>query len=267
MALWSPTVNIMVAAARKAGRALSRDFGEVEHLQVSRKGPADFVSQADLKAESILKDELSKARPDFGLLFEEGGETAGASDHRFIVDPLDGTTNFLHGIPHFAISIGHARGNTVIEGIIYNPVTDELYWAEKGKGAFLNDRRLRVSARTKLVDAVFATGIPFAGRPGQEVFKRELAAVMPEVAGIRRFGAASLDLAFVATGRFDGFWERGLKPWDMAAGMILVREAGGTVTDALGGGEIFERGDIVAGNEALHRPLLTMVKKAEAATA
>ncbi|MEM1139764.1 MAG: inositol monophosphatase family protein [Pseudomonadota bacterium] len=267
MALQSPTVTVMIATARKAGRALVRDFGEVENLQVSRKGPADFVSQADLKAERIIREELSRARPGFGLLLEESGEVPGDEAQRFIVDPLDGTTNFLHGIPHFAVSIALAKGNQLTAGVVYNPISDELYWAERGKGAYLNDRRLRASARTRMGDAIFATGIPFRGRPGHAVFKAELDALMDEVAGIRRFGAASLDLAYVAAGRFDGFWERGLAPWDIAAGAILVREARGVVTDAIGGGVILDRGDIVAANEALHRPLLDVVKRTAAAVA
>jgi myo-inositol-1(or 4)-monophosphatase len=257
----SAILNVMVGAATKAARGLKRDFGEVENLQVSKKGPADFVSAADLRAEEIIRAELERARPGYGFLMEESGATEGSDpQHRWIVDPLDGTTNFLHGIPLFAISIALERQGKLAAAVVYNPISDELYTAERGSGAFLNDRRLRVAARAHLADAVVATGVPHAGRGGHEQFMKELAAVMPAVAGVRRCGAASLDLAWVASGRFDGFWERRLSPWDVAGGMLLIREAGGFVTDTEGGDTALESGHIVAGNEAIHRQLLALLK-------
>jgi myo-inositol-1(or 4)-monophosphatase len=250
----------MTAAAQKAARGLKRDFGEVEQLQVSRKGPSDFVSAADVRAEKVLRIELTKARPKFGFLLEEGGEIKGEDGHhRWIVDPIDGTTNFLHGIPHFAISIGLEMDGEIIAGLVFNPITDEMFYAEKGKGAFLNDRRLRVSARDTLGDALLATGIPFRGRPGHAPFLAELERVMPAVAGVRRAGTASLDLAYVAAGRYDGYWEKGLQPWDIAAGILLVREAGGFISDFNGGKEDLAKGHVVAANAKLQRPLLDLL--------
>ncbi len=226
----SPTVSVMMEAARAAGRRLVRDFGEVENLQVSRKGPADFVSVADRKAEEIIRKTLEKARPGYGFLLEESGEIAGSDrTHRFIIDPLDGTLNFLHGIPHFAISIGLEREGKLRAGVVFDPIRNELFWAEEGEGAWIDNRRLRVSARRKLGDAVVTTGIPQLGVDGGELFMNELARVRSEVAAVRRFGSAALDLAWVAAGRFDGFWERGLSPWDIAAGFLLVQEAGGMI--------------------------------------
>ena len=257
----SALLNVMVSACMKAARGLKRDFGEVEQLQVSRKGPADFVSAADHRAEEVIHAELSRARPDYGFLMEESGETRGRDpQHRWIVDPLDGTTNFLHGIPLFAISIALERQGRIQAGLVYNPISDELFSAERGGGAFLNDRRLRVAARSNLAEAVVATGTPHFGRGDHGLFLRELAALMPQVAGVRRCGAAALDLAWVAAGRFDGFWERGLSPWDVAAGMLIVRESGGFVTDMQGGEKMFEAGNIVAGNEAIHRELVSVLK-------
>ena len=261
--LRSALLNVMIAAARKAARTLKRDFGEVEHLQVSLKGPANFVSAADRRAEETLMAELAKARPGYGFLGEEGGRREGSdTSHTWIVDPLDGTTNFLHGIPHFAISIGLERAGTIVAGVVYNPVNDELFTAERGKGAFLNDQRLRVAARKRLAEAVIGVGLPHLGRGDLELGARELAAVQPNVAGLRRFGAATLDLAFVAAGRLDGFWERNLSPWDMAAGLLLVREAGGFVTDIDGGDAMFTKRHIVAGNETMQRELRTLLKAA-----
>ena len=259
----SALMNVMVAAARKAGRSLARDFGEVENLQVSVKGPANFVSAADHKAEDIIFKELAKARPGYGFLMEERGEIEGDDKtHRWIVDPLDGTTNFLHGIPHFAISIGLERDGVMVAGVIYNPATDELFTAEKGKGAFLNDRRrLRVAGRKTLGDAVVVMGIPHRGRPGHPRFLDEMTTVMMEVAGLRRSGSAALDMAYVAAGRYDGYWERGLKPWDLAAGMVLVREAGGLVTDIDGGDGIFTRGDVLAGNSGILKALTPLLAR------
>jgi myo-inositol-1(or 4)-monophosphatase len=252
----------MIKAARQAARALKRDFGEVEHLQVSLKGPANFVSSADHRAEQTLREELAKARPGYGFLGEEGGRTEGSDKtHTWIVDPLDGTTNFLHSIPHFAISIGLQRDDTIVAGLVYNPVTDEMFTAERGKGAFLNDKRLRVAARRTLADAMVSCAIPHRGRGDLALGNRELAAVQPQVAGLRRFGAAALDFAWVAAGRTDGYWERNLSPWDVAAGLLLVREAGGFVTDMDGGDAMMSKGHVVAGNEAMHRDLLAILKQ------
>lgn len=261
MALRSALINAMANAARKAQRSLIRDFNEVEHLQVSKKGPADFVSAADRKAEKILQQELAKLRPDFGFIMEEGGRIEAKDGKTYwIIDPLDGTTNFLHSIPHFAISIGVQREDELIAGIVLDVVRDELFWAEKGAGAYVNERRIRVSARRKLPEAVFGTGIPFHGKTGHEVFLKQMTKVMAEVAGIRRLGAAALDLAYVAAGRYDGFWETGLQPWDVAAGIILVREAGGTVTDFAGGDKMLDTGGIIAANDVLHAPLTKLVR-------
>jgi myo-inositol-1(or 4)-monophosphatase len=261
--LRSALLNVMVAAARKAGRSLRRDFGEVEHLQVSLKGPANFVSAADRKSEEILFTELAKARPGYGFLGEEGGTREGSDkSHTWIVDPLDGTTNFLHAIPQFAISIALDRDGVMIAGLVYNPVTEELFLAERGKGAFLNDQRLRVSARRRLNDSVIACGLPHIGRGDLALFRKEFAAIQDKVAGLRRFGAAALDLAWVAAGRFDAFWERELSPWDMAAGLLLVKEAGGFATDLDGGDAILDKRQIAAGNETIHRELLALLKQA-----
>jgi myo-inositol-1(or 4)-monophosphatase len=259
----SPALNVMVSAARKAGRGLIRDFGEIENLQVSLKGPGDFVSTADKRTENQLLEELSRARPGYCFLMEEGGAVDGPDkSHRFIIDPIDGTTNFLHGIPHFAISIGLEREGQLVSAVVFNPVTDEMYVAEKGQGAFLNDKRLRVAARKKLNESILATGIPWQTRGDHPMFLAELAAAMGQTAGVRRFGTASLDLAYVAAGRFDGYWERGLLPWDMAAGILLVREAGGVVTDLDGGTRSLENGHILAANEPLHPQVLKLLKDA-----
>lgn len=260
----SALMNVMTAAVRKAGRSLVRDFGEVENLQVSVKGPANFVSAADLKAEEILFKELSKARPQYGFLMEERGAVEGADkSHRWIVDPLDGTTNFLHGIPLFAISIGLEREGQLVAGIVYNPVTDEMFTAEKGKGAYLNDkRRLRVAARRSIADAVVATGIPHRGRDGHATFLKEAKATMREVSGIRRTGSAALDLAWTAAGRFDAYWERNIKPWDMAAGIVLIRESGGLAQDLQGADKMLEMGDIIVGNSYMVKGLLPIIQGA-----
>ncbi|AOX16095.1 inositol monophosphatase family protein [Kozakia baliensis] len=268
----SPHMTVMQNAAQKAAKRLLRDFAEVEQLQVSIKGPGDFVSQADLRAEQTIREELARARPGYAFLMEESGASGGDNwTWRWIVDPLDGTTNFLHGIPQWAISIALQRklsdGITEIAAaMVYNPATNEMFWAEKGIGAFLNERRLRVSARREMSEALFATGIPFAKVPAQRrlPFARVLGALMPQVAGIRRFGAAALDLAWVAAGRYEGFWEIGLKPWDCAAGLLLVREAGGYATDPEGH-EINDLDDdvnVVAGNAHLHGPLRGLVHEA-----
>ena len=259
----SALLQVMIDAARKAGRRLARDFGEVSELQVSKKGPADFVSQADLKAEEILRQELGKARPGYGFLGEEGGLDEGTDKtHRWIVDPLDGTTNFLHAIPHFAINIALQREGAIVAAVTFNPVTNELFWAEKGKGCFLNDKRLRVAARTKMEEAVLATGIPFMGHGQHATFLKELHQISQRVAGVRRFGAAALDLAWVAAGRYDGYWERDLNKWDIAAGILLVTEAGGRVTTADGGDDVLETGSVCAGNLELQPQLLERLRQA-----
>jgi myo-inositol-1(or 4)-monophosphatase len=259
----SALLNVMIAAARKTARALKRDFGELEKLQVSLKGPANFVSSADRRAEETLYQELTKARPGYGFLGEEGGAREGADkSHRWIVDPLDGTTNFLHGIPQFAISIALEREDSVVAGLVYNPASEEMFIAEKGKGAFMNEHRIRVAGRKRLADAVVACGLPHIGRGDLALARMETGVMQERVAGLRRFGAAALDLAWVAAGRLDGYWERDLKPWDMAAGSILVREAGGFVSDCDGGADMFGTGHIAAGNEAIQKELLRVLKEA-----
>jgi myo-inositol-1(or 4)-monophosphatase len=264
MAYLSPALNVMIAAARKAGRPLIRDFGELENLQISMKGPADFVTTADKRTEQILIDELTKARPGYAFLGEEGGVVEGKDKtHRFIIDPIDGTTNFMHGIPQFAISIALEREGQLVSALVFNPVTDELFTAEKGHGAFLNNKRLRVAARKEMGAAVIATGLPFMGKEGHARANAETAAVMHVTAGIRRFGAASLDLAFVAAGRFDGFWEHDLQPWDIAAGILLIKEAGGVITDMNGGEQMMTNGQVLCANENLHPQLLKLLKSAK----
>ena len=260
----SALLNVMVDAVRKAGRSLTRDFGEVENLQVSVKGPGDFVSAADRKSEKILMEELQKARPAWGFLMEEGGTVEGQDpQHRWIIDPLDGTTNFLHGIPIFAISLALERQGQIVAGVVYNPIMDELYVAERGGGAFMNDRRLRVAGRRDLTDCIIGTGVPFIGRGDHAAYLAELRAIMNETAGVRRCGAASLDLCWTAFGRLDAYWERHLNPWDIAAGILIVREAGGFVSDADGGTAMFETGGVLAGNEDIHRKVLAVLKGAK----
>jgi len=254
----------MIDAARKAARGLARDFGEVTELQVSKKGAADFVSAADLKAEQTLFELLSKGRPGYGFLMEERGVVEGTDkSHTWIVDPLDGTTNFLHAIPHFAVNIALEReGAGVVAAVTFNPITNEMFWAEKGKGAYVSDKRLRVAARTRLDEALLGTGIPFLGHGQHGKFLKELHQVSQRVAGVRRYGSAALDLAWVAAGRLDGFWERDLKPWDIAAGLLLVTEAGGRVTDAEGGEEMLAKGSICAGNLDIQPLLLERLRVA-----
>jgi len=261
----SGLVTVMQRAARKAAPRLRRDFGEVEQLQVSRKGPADFVTMADKRSEATIVEELRTARPDWGMLLEEGGEVEGNPDKpRWIVDPLDGTTNFLHGVPHFSISIAVEEkkpggGTEITQGLVYQPLTDESFWAERGRGAWVNERRLRVSARKDLGDCLIGTGIPHCGRGDPEEWAKIYNAVGGEVAGIRRFGSAALDLAFVAAGRMDGFWENELDLWDTAAGVLLVKEAGGFVTDFRGGDRSFERREYLAGSATIHSRLQKLV--------
>jgi len=263
MSTQSALLKVMSDAARKAARGLNRDFGEVAELQVSKKGAADFVSAADLKAEQTLFEALAKSRPGYGFLGEERGLIEGTDKtHTWIVDPLDGTTNFLHAIPHFAINIALQRDGVIVAAVTHNPITNELYWAEKGKGAFVNDKRLRVSARTRLDEAVIATGIPFLGHGQHARFLKELHQVSQRVAGVRRFGSAALDLAYVAAGRFDAFWERDLKPWDLAAGLLLVTEAGGVVRDADGGEAVLETGSVCAGAQEIQPQLLDKLRAA-----
>jgi myo-inositol-1(or 4)-monophosphatase len=262
----SPALNVMTSAARKAGRKLIRDFGEVENLQISLKGPADFVTVADQRTERILIEELQKARSGYPILSEEAGLVDGPDkSHRFIVDPLDGTTNFLHGIPHFAISIALERDGQLVSGVIYNPIVDEMFTAERSHGAYLNNKRIRVAARKDLKTCLSATGIPFLGRgtpEEHESFMKELRAVTDATPGIRRFGSAALDLAWVAAGRYDAFWEHGLKAWDLAAGILMVREAQGVATDLKGGERMLQSGDILVANDTLHPKMLKLLKNA-----
>ncbi|WP_293897953.1 inositol monophosphatase family protein [Phenylobacterium sp.] len=264
MSTQTALLKVMSDAARKAARGLNRDFGELAELQVAKKAPADFVSAADLKAEQTIFEALTKARPGYSFHGEERGLIEGTDKtHTWIVDPLDGTTNFLHAIPHFAINIALQREGAIVAAVTYNPVTNELFWAEKGKGAFVNDHRLRVAARQKLDESVIATGIPFLGHGQHARFLKELHQVSQRVAGVRRFGAAALDLAWVAAGRFDGFWERDLSAWDMAAGILLVTEAGGKVTDAEGGTDVLGSGSVIAGNLDIHPLLLSRLTAAK----
>lgn len=261
MSQMSANINIMIKAARRAGRSLMRDFGEVENLQVSAKGPGDFVSRADLKAEEMLKEDLMEARPNYGWLGEESAEIAGADPtRRWIVDPLDGTTNFLHGLPHWAISIALEHKGEIVAAVVHNPAGEELFAAEKGAGAWMNDRRLRVSGRTNMIEMIFSTGLPFGGRSDLPETLGDLARILPGCAGVRRWGAASLDLAYTAAGRYDGFWERNLKPWDMAAGILLVKEAGGLIDGMDKGNNPIEEGGIIASNAAVFDRFCKLVR-------
>jgi len=261
----SANLNLMIKAARKAARSLVKDFREVENLQVSAKGPGDFVSRADIAAEKLIREELMGGRPTYGWLGEESGETPGEDPtRRWIVDPLDGTTNFLHGLPHWAVSIALEHKGEIVSGVVYDPTRNELFVAEKGTGAWMNDTRLRVSGRKRMIDCIFATGIPFAGRPALPASLRDLARLMPVCAGVRRWGAAALDFAYVAAGRYDGFWERGLHPWDMAAGLILVREAGGMAGPLRAGGDIYGSGGVIAANAEQFEPLGRILRAPDA---
>jgi len=254
----SALLKVMSDAARKAARGLNRDFGELAELQVAKKAPADFVSAADLKAEQVIFEELTRARPGYSFHGEERGLIEGSDKtHTWIVDPLDGTTNFLHAIPHFAINIALQRDGVIVAAVTHNPVTNELFWAEKGRGAFLNDHRLRVAARQKLDEAVISTGVPHLGHAQHARFLKELHQVTPRVAGVRSFGATALDLAWVAAGRVDALWDRGSSAWDYAAGLLLVTEAGGKVTDADGGDLVLDCGSVLAGNLDIHPLLLS----------
>lgn len=257
----SANLNVMMKAARLAGRSLVKDFREVENLQVSAKGPGDFVSKADIAAEAIIREELRTARPTYGWLAEEGGEEAGEDPtRRWIVDPLDGTTNFLHGLPHWAVSIALEHKGQVVAGVVFDAAKDEMFFAEKGQGAFMNDMRLRVSGRNKMIEGLFSTGLPFGGRSDLPETLRELARLMPVCSGVRRFGAAALDLAYVAAGRYDGYWERRLNAWDIAAGLLIVKEAGGLVEPLTPGKSMLEDGEIVCANEAMFSQLAKIVR-------
>jgi myo-inositol-1(or 4)-monophosphatase len=259
----SANLNLMIKAARKAGRSLVKDFREVEQLQVSSKGPGDFVSRADKEAERIIKEDLRSARPSYGWLGEETGEEAGEDPtRRWIVDPLDGTTNYLHGLPHWAVSIALEHKGQAVAGVIYDPVKDEMFYAEKGGGAFVNESRLRVSGRHRLIDSIFATGLPFAGRSDLPETLQDLARILPTCAGVRRFGAASLDLAYVAAGRYDGFWERRLKPWDMAAGLIIAKEAGAIVESITPDGDSLTDGTVLCANNDIFATFAKVIRKA-----
>ena len=259
----SANLNLMIKAARKAGRTLVKDFREVENLQVSAKGPGDFVSRADRESERLIKEELMGARPTYGWLGEETGAQDGQDPtRRWIVDPLDGTTNFLHGMPHWAVSIALEHKGEIVSAVVYDAAKDELFWAEKGAGAWMNDRRMRVSGRRELHEAVFATGVPFGAKSTLPAMLQDLARLMPACAGVRRWGAASLDLAYVAAGRFDGYWERELNEWDIAAGLLLVREAGGFVSAIRDGDDPLQKGAVICGNEALFEPFRKIIRGA-----
>ncbi len=259
----SANLNVMLKTARRAGRGLLKDFGEVENLQVSKKGPADFVSRADRAAEELIREALMQARPTYGFLGEEGGEIEGEDPtRRWIVDPLDGTTNFLHGMPHWAVSIALEHKGQIVAGVIHDPVKDETYFAEKGEGAWMNDRRLRVSGRSKLNECCFATGIPFAGKEGLPAILQDLARLMPVCAGVRRWGSAALDLAYVAAGRYDGYWERGLHRWDLAAGLVILREAGGMVEPILPVEDSDDDSSIVCANSAVFDKFAAIIRNA-----
>lgn len=248
----SANLNIMIKAARKAGRSLVKDFREVENLQVSMKGAGDFVSRADFASEGILKEELMGARPTYGWVGEESDEIAGDDPtRRWIVDPLDGTTNFLHGMPHWSVSIALEHKGQIVAGVIFDPAKDEMFFAEKGAGAWMNESRLRVSGRNRMIESVFATGLPFGGRAELPAALQDLARLLPVTAGVRRWGSAALDLAYVAAGRYDGFWERRLNIWDIAAGIVIVREAGGLVTPITEDGDLLEDGSILCANNAI----------------
>ncbi len=257
----SANLNVMILAARKAGRSLSKDFREVENLQVSMKGAGDFVSRADIAAEEIIRTELTEARPTYGWLGEEGGGADGKDPtRRWIVDPLDGTTNFLHGLPHWAISIALEHKGEIVAGVIYDPSKDEMFVAEKGQGAWMNESRLRVSGRNRMIEALFCTGLPFGGRSDLPETIADLARILPTCSGVRRFGAAALDLAYVAAGRYEGFWERRLHPWDIAAGLLIVKEAGGLVDGITPETNPLETGDLVCANGAIYDQFTKLVR-------
>ncbi len=256
-------INVMAKACEKAGRRLVRDFGEVEHLQISKKGPADFVSTADLTAQKTLREELMHARPNFGFFGEEddGGNTNEGAAERWIVDPIDGTSNFLHSIPHFAISIAVEKNGKIISGMIYNPITDEMFWAEKGVGAYCSGKRLRVSGRKNLAECLVSTGFGWKGANRNDVLELKQAnAAISHTAGIRRMGSAALDLAYVAAGRYDAYWEAGLKAWDVAAGYIIVKEAGGSIASLNLGQDPVHSGALIATNFEIHDKFVKLIR-------
>ena len=257
----SANLNIMIKAARKAGRSLVKDFREVENLQVSMKGAGDFVSKADIAAEKILREELMNARPTYGWVAEEGGEIEGQDPtRRWIVDPLDGTTNFLHGMPHWAISIALEHKGKIVAGVIYDAAKDEMFFAEKGAGSWMNDTRIRVSGRHRMIESVFATGVPFGGRSDLPLTLQDIARLAPACAGIRRWGSAALDMAYVAAGRYEGFWERRLNAWDLAAGIIIVREAGGLVQALDPEEQILQSGEVICANEPIFENFAKVIR-------
>ncbi len=257
----SANLNVMMKTARKAGRQLVKDFGEVEQLQVSRKGPGDFVTRADKMAEETIREELMAARPTYGFLGEEGAEIEGEDPtRRWIVDPLDGTTNFLHGLGHWAVSIALEHKGAIVAGVIYDPVKDEMFYAEKGFGAFVNEARIRVSGRSKMSDALFSTGLPFSGRADLPETLQDLARILPACSGVRRFGAAALDLAYVAAGRYDGFWERRLHAWDIAAGIVIAKEAGAIVEPLNPKGDILTDGEIICANNDIFEAFAKVIR-------
>lgn len=253
----SANLEIMIRAATRAARSLARDFGEVEQLQVSIKGPGDFVSAADRRAENVIKEELKRGRPDYGFVMEESGVDIGRSPHnRWIVDPLDGTTNFLHGLPHWAISIALEQHGEITSGIIFDPLRNELFTADRGHGAYVNDRRIRVSKRSDMRMALIACGLPIQDWKGRTMgFTKQMERVADECGGLRRLGVASLDLAYVAAGRQDGYWEYGPHIWDIAAGVLMLREAGGRIGRLEGDDELFTEGTVVAGNPDIYDKL------------
>ena len=261
MKLNSAIINVMIKACRKASKVLIRDFGEIENLQVSLKGPGDFVTLSDKKVEKILIEELQKARPTYSILSEEIGKIDNDKSFKWIIDPIDGTANFLHGIPHFAISVGLEHNKEIICGIIYDPIKDEMFTAEKGNGSYLNNQRMRVSARSKLEDCMIFTGGPRRESKNREVALKEYYKFSSKVLiPIRKLGSGALDMAYVAAGRCDGFWSRDLNYWDIAAGIILVKEAGGFVTDFNGNNEYEQNKTLLASNEKINKEMIEVLK-------
>ena len=259
----SANLNVMMKAARAAARSLVKDFREIENLQVSSKSAGDFVSRADIAAEKIIRDMLTEARPTYGWLGEESSEVAGEDPtRRWVVDPLDGTTNFLHGLPHFAVSIALEHRGKIVSGVVYDPAKDEMFVAEKGAGAWMNDSRIRVSDRRHMSESLYATGLPFSGRADLPDTLKDLAHLLPACAGVRRWGAAALDLAYVACGRYDGFWERNLKLWDIAAGLIIAREAGAIVEGVTPQTTPEETGDVLCANSIQFESLAKVIRRA-----
>jgi len=257
MKLTSANINVMVNTCRKAAKTLIRDFGEIEKLQVSVKGPGDFVSNSDKNVEKIIISELQKARPDYSILSEEIGEIKKSKEFKWIIDPIDGTSNFLHGIPHFAISIGLEQNNEIISGIIFDPIKNEMFTAEKGNGSYLNNQRMRVSARSKLEDCIIFTGGPKNQTKDKDLALEEYKKFSSKVyIPIRKMGSAALDMAYVAAGRSDGFWHRNLNYWDIAAGIIIVKEAGGFVTDFKGNNKYVENKTILAANSKINEEMV-----------